>query len=422
MAGNSGGMFGAPIGDLAYQENYRDNLLTGIKGQEMLGQIAMQPFQARKLAAEADRAEIELQQNKQFAAMMAQKMGGSTTTAKDGSPLSLSNQMDSLAKMAMSAGMLDKGTKLAATAATIRSREDAAAASRVRAQQGLLTIDKDNANFLGRVFGGAKTQEEWNHANALFSFVTRRPSPMQNVPFSEELVKEINDQAQTTHERLTLEDKRLQREETKRKDDAAIEDKRLAREIRQQNTDIRRQREERLARAGGGKAVTSPNKMETDRARSIIKKDFPDLADEDVGDAASTVASEARALRRSNPALNMDQALAQALLAARQAGDFQAEAGGTFSKDKTRYLGRGKTPETAAIVPMDGKKVDTAKLVKGRFYVGIGGKIAKWNGKTMEMQGGTRGLSGDNNRGGEGGGGGEPDDNEPDDDFDDEEE
>ena len=98
-----------------------------------------------------------------------------------------------------------------------------------------------------------------------------------------------------------------------------------------------------------------------------------------MGEAAFEIASEARRIRRQNPAITPAAAIAQALTSAQAAGDIQSSSGG--GKTKAKFSARGKTPNTALPLPV--KPADPSGYVAGRFYTNGKGLTGLWNGSKI---------------------------------------
>ena len=73
------------------------------------------------------------------------------------------------------------------------------------------------------------------------------------------------------------------------------------------------EREARLAKTGGGKAVSPPPQSMVDQAQDMIEKQLPNMATHDAQDFAYSVAAEARSLMQKNPGMNAQAAIMQAL-------------------------------------------------------------------------------------------------------------
>jgi hypothetical protein len=284
----------------------------------------------------------------------------------------------------------------------IRQREASQISSQTTALLNQLKIGKEQAENLAQFFGGAGSQDEWDMANRLYSFQTGQQSPFANVPFNEEVVDALNQRALSAKERYDLADKAATRENTKRYRDERLKDFDEQNKIRRERLRLEREREERLRKSGGSARLPSADAKpaEIKQVKDMIRKDFPQAGDaaEELNTAAFTIASEARAKLRANPALSSSAAINQAYAEAVKNGDIEADMGTTIPLigkrvgAKFRFAGGGRSPETALTVP---SKAAEAKV--GRYYVNSAGQIAKWDGKRfVPVQVSSNRLSGNN--------------------------
>lgn len=385
-------MFGSPIGTRARDADRRSDIATGLNAAQTLGELAMQPDTARLRKTQADAAELVLRQEQEMSRLMRLSMG-QQEGGEAQAPTSIADQLDTLARNAAGAGLVSKAQSLAKDAALIRSRENAASASRTTQQLNQLKAIKERTDLTAQLLGGATDEESWKRANALYQFQTGQISPFADSPYNPQLVERLNEAALTAKERLDAAEKGLTRRslDSFRRGRLSQHDTALA--LRKRAKEIAAEREARLARTGTGKAIVAPTKGEVDQASRLIKKDIGDGMDAaDLNDAAFTVAAQARALRKANPALDAAAALQQALAQAQQAGDFQKDTGifGTGINTKVKFAGRGKTAAAPAAIPKEQKA-----LVKDRFYVNASGQVAKWTGKGFVIE---RSLSENNSR------------------------
>jgi len=366
------GMWGTAVGGSEAAKEMLDAALG-------LSRIDLEGAHQRYYGAGAQKLELEAAEQKQLVELMQQQAAG----VPEARATSLADQMDALARTAMNAGLVTKSQELAKNASLVRQREASAGSSATTAALNRLKIVREQAELTGQLFGGAKSPDDWSRANTLWEFQTGAPSPYESLPYDPALVERINSSAVSTKERIDAEEKRLSRQALAGFRGRRLEQHDLEREIREARLALARAREARLAKAGGGRGVSSPSTPETDRASSLIKRDYPDLPAADSQDAAFSVAAEARALRRANPALDANVALQQAYNNAKTAGDFQTLRRGLPILGwggKQGFRGAGKTPETAAALPKD-----TATLQAGRYYLSPSGMLGKWNGKTFEI-------------------------------------
>lgn len=321
-----------------------------------------------------------------------------------GQSLSIADQLDNLARLSAGSGYITKAQEVAKTAATLRARAAAADSSANSAALSRIRAAQRDSQLVGQLFGNVTDQASMDRAVDLYEFRTGQRSELRGAQYDPTLIRRVQDEAITAKDRADLQEKELTRDAQKRYRDARLGQIDTQNNIRQQRVDLERQREERLAKQGGGKAITAPSQQEQSQAERLVKQDFSGMESRDAKDAAYSIAAEARALRRANPALDANQALQQAYAAAKAAGDFQTDEGfgGIGIKKKTTYTGRGKTPDLPASLPP--KK---AALQKGRYYTNPQGQVARWNGTGFELA--------------NAGAGGEADDTENDDDEDDDE-
>ena len=397
------------------QRDTLEALKGGASVQEALGRIAMQPAELRYKTLQGDKLQFEIDQDKQVAELMRAAFGGqaadpsaveSGTVGAEGLRLeqsalrpqtSLADKFGNAAEIFAGAGQVKRAQELAKTASTLRQQQAAAISSQTTALLNQLKITRENAENLAQFFGGAGSQEELDQANRLYQFQTGQPSPFQNVPFSEDLIDGLNQRALSAKERFDLADKAATRLNLKTYRDARLGQFETENRIREERLRLNREREERLRKQGGGRLPSAdPKPDEIRQVKAMIRKDFPmakDFADE-MGTAAFTIAAEARAKMRANPALSPSAALNQAYTEAVRFGDIEADAGTAFGLigKKFRFAGGGRSPETALTVP---SKATDAR--PGRYYVNSRGDVAKWDGKKfVPVQVNSNRLSSDN--------------------------
>lgn len=371
-------LFGAPLGDRAFLEDQHTKGLTRLQN------------------AQADRAELAVDQEAQFANLMrmAATGGDSAMPSDDGeddvfgnfSPDGgMSNKLGRLAQLATQSGLVTKGAALAKDAATLTNRYSAAAASRAVASLRGTRQRKEEAEMLGRVMEDVSDQDSYDRAMAAYQMTTKKMSKYAGLPYTPELVGRLRSQAMSTKDqeaqrlREDVEDgKRAYRNARLIQQEEALGISAAAR-------GVARDREGRLAKVGGGKPLTISNN-DRDAAAALILKDFPELGDKTMNNeryvASNTVASEAKILMQKNPALSWSEALAQSYTAER--ANFKAESK-FFGGRSVKFEGGGKSVQSAIPLPKDAKE-----MRPDRFYYNESGAIAKWNGKSMIPVGGAK--------------------------------
>lgn len=370
-------LFGAPLGDRAWLEDQHTKGLTRLQN------------------AEADKAEISVKQERQFANLMRiASTGGESVlppggdgpddifgnfSAPDGG---MSSKLGRLAQLATQAGLVTRGASLAKDAATINSRYSAAAANRALTGVRQIRQRKDEAALLGSVLTDVNDQDSYDRALAAYQMTSGRMSRFAGLPYTPELVQRLRDEALSVKDQEAQRIREANAKATKAYRDARLDQHDEALDLNAARLDVTRSREDRLRKGGAGRPLTI-SRNERDVASAMITNDFPELSGAEHNDerttAANTVASEAKTLMQKNPALSWSEALSQAYTAER--GNFQITPGKLFGRT-VKFEGGGKSPSTAVPLPKSEKE---AKI--GKYYYAPNGAIGKWNGKTMDPVG-----------------------------------
>lgn len=370
-------LFGSPLGDRAFLEDQHTKGLSRLQN------------------AQADRSELAVQQERQFANLMRMAATGGETAMPTGNDLEnvfgnfdapeggMANKLNRLAQLATQSGLVTRGATLAKDAATLNSRYSAAAASRAVAGLRQIRQRKEEAGMLGQVMGDVTDQDSFDRANAAYQMTTNKVSPYAGLPYTPQLVQRVRDAA------ISAKDQEAQAlREADSRSRNAFREARLrqhdeANAISAAARGVQRDQEGRLVKVGGGKPLTISNN-DRDAASALIVKDFPEFGTKEMNTerfvAANTVASAAKVLMQKNPALNWQEALAQAYTTER--ASFKTETG-MFGGRKVKFEGGGKSAQTAIPLP---KSAEDARV--GTFYYGPNGAIGRWNGKTMDPVGG----------------------------------
>ncbi len=366
MADDSLGMFGSPVGEYRADQQAQLQADTQLK----LGQVAMQPAQQREHEAKAGIAELSLANQQRMAEQLQQRLirqaQGTAAQTTD-----TAGQLEEIAEMSLNAGLITQGSNTAKAAGYLRGRAAQVEHWQALQQKTALETKAKQIGLLGSLVNNVTDQASWDRAMAIYQFNTGEPSPYAGIPYSPELAGQIRDGAISAGKQIEL---KLREEENASKERNRSSAEKL-RDVRIRTEDerarIAREREDRLAKNGGGRVPTTPTE-DIRQATRLITKDFPKL--EGTLEAASSIASEAQLLLRRNPALDRGQAIQQAFNTAKLRGDFHEfeEAGmfGTgFGADvggskKQKYTPGGHTPETALALPKSDREAAVGKHYK----------------------------------------------------------
>jgi len=345
--------FMAPIlQDQTYRQNEQDQPV----------ELAQKAASTRYTTALADRVEMETAAEKRVAATLSQYGG---MAPQGGGTGSISSQLLGMSSMYAQAGQPTKAAALAQQAAQAQAHEATARAAAVREAAAKVKMQGEQFKMAAELLGGVKDQESWQNANRLFEEQTGQESPFKNIPYDPKVVETLKDASMTAYQKQVLDLREKSVKATITNVASEIQSRAVRDNVALERLRVSQQREQRIAKAGG-KDIGAPGKAEVSAADKLLGD--TGLEGDDRDQAAFSIASEARVLRRKNPALSADEALRQAALNART--------NGSITPGVKHLLSRNEPAKFNAPVslPTSGKKSD---LVIGQLYK-QGDKTAKW--------------------------------------------
>ena len=307
--------FGAPGGlsqNAQIQHTQAQTGLTQVETKLRQGQLAVQPqmlnaemlgamASARLHSAQAGLAETKSREGD----ILAKAMAGASTGASPGT--SVANEIFSRAITAASMGGGSTAMELMKDALRMSELEQTVRHNDLAAKHQEMTNDRMKIDQAASMLWGATDQKSWLEAADDFERVFKEPASWRKTPFSEYAKQQNINRALTVKQQMDNElkqDAQIAREEASR-----------AREKHAESTlELMRAKNEQarelaaLKAKGGGKFVREPSKAEVELAKSIITKNFPDMKDPELSDAARSVASDAKTVRTNKPGLNPEQA------------------------------------------------------------------------------------------------------------------
>lgn len=324
---------------------------------------------ARENNAQAAGREQELEGQKKLAAMMSQ-MGQSGQPSAGGS---LAEPLEQMARASFASGLVSQGGKLASEVALVRAREATAGNAQASQARQQLESRAKMLEHAGGLYADADSQEGLDRANALYAHVFQRPSPVAGQEYSPELVQQLQQFGSTSLARTREELARVDAEGKAANRESAIKFRDFRKGVLREELTLKKDREARLGKVGGGKGIATPSTTERKLAENLIGEEFPDLAERkgELGPAAFAVASRAKALQQNNRALDADTAMRQAFAEEKAAGNFAQV------DEAYRTLGfprKGTKHSKPEALPAD------RKLVAGKRYVTPKGVIM-WDGQ-----------------------------------------
>lgn len=345
-----------------------------MQGAQLQGQQLRNVSMATQLAEQARMAQL------------AQQEAGSGKGPAD--------QLEDMANMALKSGLTASGAKLATDAAGLRLKQAQTAQAQGRTFQAQATAAKAELAMAEGLLGNVNDQASWDAANSLFESMTGRPSPLKNLPYSPQLVANLQQATLTLKDKLKLKIDEMNAQTRAESASSAESFREFRKGYLTQDLQLRKERETRLAKPGGRNAdMGAPVKSELDHADDLLRESFPDLPDAERTNAAYTIASRARAIRKTTPGLDADAAMERALTESR--GQFKTlndgykylvPVPGTERKvthfDRSGKPGASSTGKSALDLPSN----PTAQSLKaGQAYKLPGGQVGTWNPGTQSF-------------------------------------
>lgn len=253
----------------------------------------------------------EMARQKALAAAFAQP----GKTKPDGTPLTPAEQTFSDADKLRSLGMPEEAAKVTADGALIAARDAAAKASESNARLNAIKGADDALTGIASYFEGVADQASFDKANGIVSAMTGMPSPLMGQQYSPQLIQTLKQSTMTARQKALLPyevDKARAQADSQR---SLIDYRRSRLAQYDQQLRDRREKADRDAKAGGGKAtdIGNPTEVEVVQSGSLVRQRYPELPREDLAHYSYLVASEARRIRKQNPGISAEAANQRAL-------------------------------------------------------------------------------------------------------------
>lgn len=339
------------------------------QAQAHMAQLAGQQTQNRLGQLKIQSAENDL-------AVQARIMAGGQPSSAD--PV---KRLQELATKHIDAGSWEQGGKLAKLASEIQENKAQTGAAEAAALARQQEMASKSLEQFASLLGGVQDERGFAQAKAVFAATFGQAAPWAQASYSPELVAQLQRGALSTKEQLDLAIREKNQESLEANRESAIEFRNFRKGILERTARVAEAGEARRQKAGGGskdKGVAEPTRQERLQASALVRTDYPDLPADELMAAGYDIASRARALRKGNPLLSGADAIKQAYTEAAKTGDFKTVNENykilgvetPFKKGASpKYVGGGKTKETAIDLGPDPSKWDQGKLVPGRWYM-----------------------------------------------------
>lgn len=345
-------------------------------------QLRMQQTQGEALKNQSMAMQLQEQQKLQQLMQQEQTRGGP--------PRSPVEQMEDMASLSMKSGLISSGADLAGKAAAIRLKQAQSTHAEAQTVEQQALAAKTELDTVDRLLGGVTDQQSWDAANSLFKQMTGRDSPFAGMAYNPVLVGQLQQSTLTLKDKLDLGIKDYRAKTERANSDNQQDFRQFRKDYLTGQQDLAKQREQRLSKQGGKSAdIGVPQKAELDGAATAIQSAYPNLPTDEVNQAAYAIASRARALRKTTPGLDAQQAMDRAMIEAKAQGQFQTvqdtykifghdtgvNKGGPHSTYKHEGAGNGdgSTPGTAiASIPAAPQRKE------GAYYKAPNGATYRW--------------------------------------------
>lgn len=355
-------LFGIASGVRSRQESDARVGLENAQTQLTLGEVAAQPDKQTEIQLKNRITQLDLEARRKFAAAAANQPTNDPADA-----------MDNFARVAISAGMPDKAGAFAKEASQIRENRAQTLSAQAMERERRMTIALNQAKAAGQLFGSATDQASWDSANKAWSVMFQQPSPYANTPFSPQLAAQVNDQAQTAHERVMagIQKDRLESVNQIRAEEAKRWQ--VQEDLFRAQTEEAKARTKKLEKAG----VTSPGSKPsaaTDRrvALNLLTTDWADMEPSEAKLFADDIAERALEIQRDNPGLKNTEAVQRAYGEQKDAGTFFG------------YTENQKKPGAAEFNAAKPLPKEEKELTNNQVYSTSKGK-ARWNSTTKQF-------------------------------------
>jgi hypothetical protein len=320
----------------------------------------------------ADRLEMETAGDKKVAAMMAQAAGSGPQTGGAGS---ISERLLGLSDMYAKAGSPTKAAEYAQHAAQAQSHEATARAAEVRQKLQAFQLQDTQIGMVTKLLGGVQDEASWKDANNAYEKETGQRSPLADVPYDPKVVKLLQDSTETAYQRQQLAIRETALKATLADTASKISSRATRDNVAIERLRVSQQRDLREAKAGG-KDVGAPGKAEVEAADRLLGDSGLKWNDRD--SAAFSIAAEAKSLRRKNPGISADEAIRQAHLSAKQAGDIVPG-----EPSRIPFIGKPGASKFVTPQPLPESR-DPKDLVAGNHYTNKAGLVKVWDGKVFK--------------------------------------
>ena len=387
--------FGWGAGGLqALNEDRRQDSLVAL--QEMAMGIERQKAEAA--AAEAERearaAELEAQAGAAMAAAMrgeGNPEGGTVPGGRANAPDRVADALSQGAILMMEGGLVERGTELLESATKLRKDESAIEENEAQTIGARMENQLKQADLIYRTLGTAGSEAEYEAGLAEIRRSGLIPPEememLDSVPWGPGAREFWAERSMSAKDAAQLELQRIDdaRQERVIANTEAYRADRLA-FLRAKQAEV--ERHNRATERVAGRDAAAPTEAQLNTVRAVLDDEvFGGVSADDMTEeekvayarAEQSIAARAQEILREQRGITWEQAVTRAVAESHVAGDFMEVE--EWGRDPISFdAQRGKSPQTAIPMPMNGQELDRSKLVQGRYYIGRSGIVARWDG------------------------------------------
>lgn len=331
------------------------------------GQVNLQAAQTQHYQAQTAGIQAKTEQDKKAAALMAQALGSGLLASEEDS--TISEKLMRVASIQAQAGQITAAGATMNRASAAAAHEAASRAQLVAQGLSEFKMVTAQAKAVAESLANVEDQASLDLANAAYEQQYGEPSPMAGKAYDPDEVEQMRTAALSTKDRAQLAGQQAERMSKDANRRSAIANRLANQGLNERRLALAKEKAAKDKKIAG-KDVGSPTTAESLAAERLIQA--AGLAEGvELETAAFDVAAQARALRKGNPGMTMDDALRQALATKQAAGEFTPG-------DPGKIFGIGKVApkyNPALPLPKSGKRTD---LIPGKVYRDDSGATRKW--------------------------------------------
>lgn len=383
----------------------------GLEGQQAFYTRMATAAQADTMSANAAKDRFDLEQNQRMQDLSDQasqalddivhrRQTSESNLLGDVNPDDQSSVLNAMSSFFIRGGAPKMGMDMAKAASDIQNQQSEIEKRNSDMEKARLENIQKGAQIAGQKLGKARNQSEWEQGLKEVEdagiIEPHLMAQLKQMPYDPDVAAYFYDQAISAAEQSRQDLQKHTQARLDRQQQIANEQRERQLQLTQLRDREKARHDSVMEKNGGRGAGTVPRTSEIAKSAKLVLLNDDTYKGREYDEnnfklATDYIASRAQTLLRGNKALDMNTAVNQALIEAKQSGAFEQfkETSGLFGykeKHTTEFHSQGLQPETAIPLPPGIKSAAEAKqqLKKGKWYSTTRGP-AKWNGSAWEQ-------------------------------------